>query len=448
MIRLTSHGRGILYLERMTTPSFAKRPMPSGSPLPTLFEQSAHEKGFVWLDSSMASATQSHHSFVAYRPIREIVSNGLEYRVISRSSRSVHEGSVARALDYIEESVQREGLFAAGFITYEAMLSLLDVANTKPPLGIPDLHFFLYDSAVSYERLKTADGAPPRVSAAGSSSLHANMTRGEYMDRVNTVKRHIREGDIYQANLTMRFDVKSDLSATDVYRRLREINPAPYSAYMNMGATQVLSSSPERMFFRSGDFLTTSPIKGTIRRGFNPEEDEHATQRLLGSEKDRAELLMIVDLLRNDLGKIAKTGSVSVDTLVRAEKYASVIHLMSDISARIAPDLLLSQICRALLPGGSVTGAPKRRAVELLQSLEPLPRGVYTGCIGYVTREQCEFNIAIRTITCHNGVYHVQAGGGIVADSEPEAEYSEMIDKSYALMKALGVPETELACIR
>lgn len=396
----------------------------------------------------MPSATRSHHSFVAYRPISEIVNHGLEYRVTSRSSTSVYQASIAEAIDYIDESVQKDGLFAAGFISYEAMLSFLDLESTKRPSGIPDLHFFLYDSAICDNQLTTDGGTLPNASTIASSSVRANLTRGEYLDRVNSVKRHIREGDIYQANLTTRFDVNSNLSPIDVYRRLRQLNPAPYSAYLNMGSTQVLSSSPERMFFRSGDFLTTSPIKGTIRRGFNPGEDECATRRLLSSEKDRAELLMIVDLLRNDLGKIAKTGSVSVDTLVRTEKYASVIHLMSDISARIAPDLPLSQICRALLPGGSITGAPKRRAVELLQNLEPLPRGIYTGCVGYITREQCEFNIAIRTITCHDGAYHVQAGGGIVADSEPEAEYSEMIDKSYALLKALGVPETELACIR
>jgi para-aminobenzoate synthetase component 1 len=218
------------------------------------------------------------------------------------------------------------------------------------------------------------------------------------------------------------------------------MNPAPYSAYCNFGDYRILSSSPERMFLKEGNRITTGPIKGTIARGSNEEEDMVNTERLLRSEKDRAELLMIVDLARNDLGRIAEIGSVSVDSLFRPEIYSSVIHLVGDVSCRLAPKTGTTDVLRALMPGGSITGAPKRRAIEIIDSLEDTPRSVYTGCIGYVVGDRADFNIAIRTMLYRNGRYHIHAGGGIVADSEPGAEFEEMRLKARNMLSAVGLP--------
>jgi para-aminobenzoate synthetase component 1 len=233
--------------------------------------------------------------------------------------------------------------------------------------------------------------------------------------------------------------VNSDSDPFDVYRRLRRLNPAPYGAYLNFGNYQVLSTSPERMFLKQGNQISTSPIKGTIANGSDLSSSELNRSRLLQSEKDRAELLMIVDLERNDLGRIAQTGSVQVERLFKAEIYSSLIHLVSDISAELRHDVKLKDILNALMPGGSITGAPKKRAVEIIADMERDPRSVYTGCIGYVDGDTADFNIAIRTMIHSGGQYHVHAGGGIVADSDPVAEYEEMLLKARNLLRALGV---------
>ncbi|RME27237.1 MAG: anthranilate synthase component I family protein, partial [Candidatus Zixiibacteriota bacterium] len=269
-------------------------------------------------------------------------------------------------------------------------------------------------------------------------SIRWSLDHTAYTQRVNAVKQHIAEGDIYQANLTMRAEANSDASPQQVYRCLRKLNPAPNSAFINIGSLQILSSSPERMLLRDGDFVTTSPIKGTIPVGDTPAQSARRRHELLHSEKDRAELLMIVDLLRNDLGRVARHGTVRVDHLFRVETYSSVLHLVSDISCRLRPEIDLTALCRAVMPGGSITGAPKRRAVEILQQQETVPRGIYTGCIGYVAGERAEFNIAIRTMTHHGGVYHLHAGGGIVADSTADGEQAETLLKARNLTRALG----------
>jgi para-aminobenzoate synthetase component 1 len=266
------------------------------------------------------------------------------------------------------------------------------------------------------------------------------MSTDEYLRKVARVKAHILEGDIYQANLTTRFDIDCPLDPWNVYRHLRRVNPAPFSAFLDFGDFKIISCSPERMFLLDADGrITTAPIKGTVASGTTEEVQRRRVEELLKSAKDRAELLMIVDLLRNDLGRIASVGSVTVDSLFRAERYASVTHLVSDVSARLRAGVSLSDVFTALSPGGSITGAPKRRAVEILLELETQPRDVYTGCIGWVYRGRAEFNIAIRTMIHDHDGYHVHAGGGIVADSDPECERQEVLLKAERLFAALGV---------
>lgn len=196
------------------------------------------------------------------------------------------------------------------------------------------------------------------------------------------------------------------------------------------------------MFKRTGDFITSCPIKGTIKSGNDEKENQFQLEKLLNSRKDQAELLMIVDLMRNDLGEIAKTGTVSVENLFKAEPYSSLIHLVADVSAELKKETGYFDIIPSIMPGGSITGAPKKSAVQILQEHESTPRGVYTGCIGYVNGKNADFNIAIRTITHQNGQYEIHAGGGIVADSNAESEFNEMQLKARNLFRALGINTT------
>ncbi len=343
--------------------------------------------------------------------------------------------------------------FAIGFISYEATLPWLSLEMSREPGDIPEIHFFVYDRVLWYDHcsgefsdpelavdfLEAAqDAAERRVTSVSGGRLEPSVRREMYLQKVHTVKQHIREGDIYQANLTCRFDGYSEVDPFTAYLRLRRFNPAFYSAFLNFGDYQLLSSTPERMFLWSGNRITSSPIKGTIGRGGDPRSDELHRSRLQRSPKDRAELLMIVDLVRNDLGKIAVTGSVSVDKLFRIEGYSSLFHLVSDISARVRPDVTLADVAGAILPGGSITGAPKRRAAEILGGLEETARSVYTGSIGYVGGGRADFNIAIRTMIHRQGCYRIHAGGGVVADSDPAAEYDEMLLKADNLFRAMG----------
>ncbi|MEW5994782.1 MAG: aminodeoxychorismate synthase component I, partial [Candidatus Zixiibacteriota bacterium] len=323
---------------------------------------------------------------------------------------------------------------------------------------VPDLRFLFYRSALCLDHvtgeMSTTDpraddyselfsdscGRSQRSDCRPDSVLPA-LSKEEYTDRVRAIKDHIARGNIYQANFTVRFDVRSRMRPFDVYLSLRAQNPSTYGAYLNFGDNQVLSVSPERMFLKDGERITTSPVKGTIERGRDADEDARQTARLRHSEKDLAEHVMIVDVERNDLGRIARTGSVHVDGLFRPEVLPSMIHLVSDVSAELRPDVRMSDVFQAMLPGGSITGAPKKRAVEILGELEPAPRSVYTGCIGYIHQDRADFNIAIRTIVHDQRCYHVHAGGGIVADSSPQAEWNEMLLKARNLFRALGVNE-------
>ncbi|MCH7553208.1 MAG: anthranilate synthase component I family protein, partial [Chloroflexi bacterium] len=225
-----------------------------------------------------------------------------------------------------------------------------------------------------------------------------------------------------------------------LYESLRRHNPAPFSAYLNMGAFAVLSSSPERFLRLRDGVIETSPIKGTRPRGVTEALDDGLALDLKNSVKDRAEHVMIVDLERNDLGRVAETGSVQVTEMMALRRFATVQHLVSTVQARLRPDTGVADLLRATFPGGSITGAPKIRAMEIIDELEPVRRGVYTGAIGYFSAHGgFDLNIAIRTMVVKDSVAHVHVGGGIVYDSDPEAEYQETLDKGRGMLAALGV---------
>jgi aminodeoxychorismate synthase component I len=262
-----------------------------------------------------------------------------------------------------------------------------------------------------------------------------------YCRKIAAIQEHIARGDIYQACFTHQLFARLDVHSFELYRVLRRINPAPFSAYIRFGDLAVASSSPER-FLKLGHErrLESRPIKGTRPRGRDEAEDQSLIADLKTSEKDRAENVMIVDLVRNDFGKVCETGSVYVPALLKVESYATVHQLVSIVEGRLRKDVSPLQAIRAAFPGGSMTGAPKIRAMEILHQLEPVARGIYSGGLGYLdVRGRFDLSMVIRTLICRNGQVFFHVGGGIVADSKADLEYQESMDKAFALKKAISL---------
>jgi len=270
--------------------------------------------------------------------------------------------------------------------------------------------------------------------------LKSNFSRQEYCSAVEKALAYIAAGDIYQVNISQRFSAELKTGTWELYRRLRHLNPAPFASFLRFPEVTVLSSSPERFLLVEGNLVETRPIKGTRPRGKTAAEDSALKQELINSEKDRAELLMIVDLERNDLGRICETGSVQVPELFCLETYATVYHLVSTVTGILPADKNVLDLLPVVFPGGSITGAPKIRAMEIIEELEPVRRGIYTGSLGYIDfNGRADLNIVIRTFVIKDNRVYFQVGGGIVADSQPELEYQETLDKGRALLEALGI---------
>lgn len=266
----------------------------------------------------------------------------------------------------------------------------------------------------------------------------SSMDKAAYAAAFAKIKHYLKEGDCYQVNLTQRFESPCRGDPWVAYRVLRKINAAPFSAYLNLPGVQVLSSSPERFLKVTEGKVETKPIKGTRRRSSDPDEDKRLIAALAASEKDRAENVMIVDLLRNDIGKSCSEGSVRVPELFVVESYATVHHLVSTVTGELAPDQHALDLLRSCFPGGSITGAPKIRAMEIIEELEPHRRGIYCGAIGYIGFDgNMDTNIAIRTLVHNHGSIRFWAGGGIVNDSIMDDEYQECFDKAAALLRLL-----------
>jgi para-aminobenzoate synthetase component I len=268
--------------------------------------------------------------------------------------------------------------------------------------------------------------------------VRSNLTYGDYMRAFARIQHYLREGDCYQVNFAQRFAVPAQGDPWQAYKQLRASNPAPFGAYLANPDCGILCSSPERFLRVCGDRVETKPIKGTRPRGANPEEDRMLALDLHRSAKDRAENLMIVDLLRNDLGKVCAIGSVYVPSLFEVETFTRVHHLVSCVRGRLARGRNALDLLKACFPGGSITGAPKLRAMEIIEELEPQRRGVYCGSIGYLGYDgSMDTNIAIRTLVYSGGTARLWAGGGIVVDSDAEAEYRETYDKAGPLLDLL-----------
>jgi para-aminobenzoate synthetase component 1 len=317
------------------------------------------------------------------------------------------------------------------------------VACAQNAASVPDIksqkHSSVKDAFASPEYRKSSFVDASYFVNLSSPSITANFSKQEYMDAVRRMIDYIVEGDIYVANMTQQLRIQSDLDPYVMFEQLRKSNPSPFGGYFNYGDFQVVCASPERFLQMRNREIQTRPIKGTRKRGRTPKEDAALRLELEKSEKDQSELLMIVDLERNDLNRVCVPGSVRVTELFTVETYATVFHLISNIVGTLRPELNAADLIAAAFPGGSITGAPKLRAMEIIDELEHSRRGLYTGSMGYLSLNgDCDFNIVIRTALYQNGVYHLGVGGGITYESEPEFEYEETLQKAKALLDVLN----------
>ncbi len=441
------------------------------------------------LESGMDHDELGRYSIIGSDPFRVLKSKDNMVYVLSRDlyadteSEIQLEGNPFDVLDDLlaeYKSTERSHLpflcGAVGYLSYELRHHIERLnCTTVDDIKVPDCFMGFYDGIIildhleqklylstlgivanEYDRieylesklrqgLKTVDDGlisniPPIWE---ETEITSNFTRDEYMDALDRIHEYIRLGDIYQVNLTQRFEADMQCDPQTLYQVLRKINPAPFASIVEFGEGTIVSSSPERYLKLREKMMQTRPIKGTMPRGSTSEEDQKNREILDRSEKDHAELLMIVDLERNDFGRVARTGSVQVTDLFSIEVYPSVFHLVSTVSGELRDDKDAVDLIRASFPGGSITGAPKIRAMDVIDELEPTSRNIYTGSIGYIGfNGDMDLNIVIRTFVCKDGKAYFQAGGGIVWDSVNESEYEEIYDKARALMKSISIANT------
>jgi anthranilate synthase component 1 len=295
------------------------------------------------------------------------------------------------------------------------------------------------------ERLRTPAAIPAPSKRSGELEVITNMTREDYEASVKRCKEYITAGDAFQVVPSQRFTVKLNATPFELYRALRSVNPSPYMYFLDLGEKQVVGSSPEILVTVEDGIVRLRPIAGTRPRGATPAEDRCLAEELLADEKEQAEHIMLVDLGRNDVGRVAEYGTVKVDELMVIERYSHVMHIVSNVTGKLAKDKDVFDAMRASFPAGTLTGAPKVRAMEIIEELEPTRRGLYGGAVGYFSFSgDMDFAIAIRTAFIQNGHAIFQAGGGVVADSIPANEYQESVNKSKALRMAIQMAEEGL----
>jgi anthranilate synthase component 1 len=370
---------------------------------------------------------------------------------------------------------------AVGFFGYDLVRTVEPLGDPGPdPLGLPDMALMLSDVLVTFDHLKhtvtilaNADlqaepdierayavaasaigevrcalagpvprGEPAVAGAREMPRFQSNMERSRFEGMVRRIVEYIHAGDAFQVVPSQRWSAAVPVEAFSIYRGLRTVNPSPYMYFLDFGDFQVAGASPEPLLTVSGRHVSTKPIAGTRPRGASPEEDRRIAGELLADEKERAEHVMLVDLGRNDLGRVCEYGSVTVDELMEVEIYSHVMHIVSSVSGRLRAGVGAMDALRSVLPAGTLSGAPKVRAMQIIDELEPVKRGGYGGAIGYLSYTgDLDTAIHIRTVVVHDGIAHVQAGGGTVADAKPAYEYEESVAKSRAALRAI-----ELAC--
>ena len=436
-----------------------------------LFETIRDHDWPIWLDSGAPYTDQGRYDIIVADPIATLVTRGLVTEI-------THGNEVTQSLDNpldllrpwlsADVSAIPDIPFAGGAVGYFGY-DLARRLERLPAIAedaedIPDMAIGIYDWAVVVDH-KTQKTTLVSHAAASMTSqrwgelawsfkgdagtrwtvpfhllsdVEPDLDLPRYAERFARLKRYIADGDCYQVNLTRRFSARAGGDSWTAYRELRKVNPAPMAAYLQLPFVQILSSSPEGFLQVHNKHITTKPIKGTRPRQADPVLDQHEKNALRNAAKDQAENVMIVDLLRNDLGKVCVTGSVRVPALFDIESFAMVHHLVSTVTGALRDDRDSIDLLKACFPGGSITGAPKLRAMEIIEELEPHRRGVYCGCIGYLGDDgRMDLNIAIRTLIYSDGRIRFWVGGGIVADSVMEAEFQETLDKAKAMLLML-----------
>lgn len=436
----------------------------------TLFSSIADLPWAVFLDSGYPASQQGCYDIIAAEPVCTLITQG-DITTISTASETVTSSAdpfalLKQQLQQFPHNAEAGDLpFNGGAIGYFGY----DLARRLEKLPviaaaaehIADMAVAIYSWAVVIDhqqqtsvlvvqggdpqqwqhlqnRFSQLPAAMPPSTFQVTSPVLANMDKAAYSAAFERIKYYLQEGDCYQVNLAQRFAAECSGNPWLAYLCLRELNAAPFSAYLNLPEVQVLSSSPERFLKLRAGLVETKPIKGTLPRKRDAREDQQQIQLLQNSPKDRAENLMIVDLLRNDLGKACTHGSVRVPKLFAVETYTTVHHLVSTVTGELAANQHAADLLKSCFPGGSITGAPKIRAMEVIEELEPHRRGVYCGAIGYIGFDgNMDTNIAIRTLVHSQGSIRFWAGGGIVNDSEVDAEYQECFDKAAAMLAVL-----------
>ncbi|HHQ45397.1 MAG TPA: anthranilate synthase component I family protein [Candidatus Altiarchaeales archaeon] len=350
-----------------------------------------------------------------------------------------------------------------GYVGYDIIRESVKLPNKK--LDFPKAHLVLCKNNIIYDHHTkktiltdlTTNGesdfeeitkdifiGKPTPADCTAKKFSSNQTQEKFISAVEKAKHHIREGDIFQAVLSQRFSGEYAGDPFSAYTKLLEINPSPYMYYLDFGETHIAGSSPETLVRVEGKKTYTYPIAGTRRRGKDKAEDDKLEKNMRGDEKERAEHLMLVDLGRNDLGKVCEYGSVKVSKFMQTEYFSHVMHLSSEVEGVLNEDKDALDALDTVFPAGTVSGAPKVRAMEIIDELEPDARGIYAGCVGYIGfNGNLDTAITIRTIVFHKGIAHVQAGAGIVADSKPELEYKETKNKARGMLKTLGAEAEE-----
>lgn len=455
-----------------------------------------HEHPFsFFLDSGMNPEKLGRYSFIGSDPFLVLKSHGSDITLHSQNEIEYRKGNPFKILDGLLERYAIEPCplptpFTGGAVGYFSY-DLCHFIEHLPSTAIDDLHLpecclAFYDLILTFDHLEgktyiASSGFPeedeekrskraterieevkkkllarfsesslrplplitnPSISKSNIAprmTLCSNFTHQEYLKAVEAAREYIAAGDIFQVNLSQRFEADLPTPPYELYQRLRQINPAPFASYLNFDEVTILSASPERFLKVNSDLVETCPMKGTRPRGSSVAEDEDLARELQNSIKDRAENVMIVDLERNDLGRVCRFGTVKVRELLTLEKYATVFQLTSTIEGKLSQGKNRIDLLKACFPGGSITGAPKVRAMEIIDELEPTKRSIYTGSIGYFSFDgEMDLNIVIRTILVKDRKAYFQVGGGIIYDSDPEMEYQETLDKAKAIFQVLS----------
>ncbi|GLB61578.1 aminodeoxychorismate synthase, component I [Cytobacillus sp. NCCP-133] len=430
----------------------------------------------------LESGRGGRYSIAAFNPEAILTGKNSKLEIVKNGEKQVLEGNPLYLMqewldqyktDKLDELPDFQG-GAIGFISYDYARYIEKLPNeAQDDLQIPDIHFFIYNEcfvfdheteklwliflyekreehtieerAENWEQRWKNESEEPSAKAEynqAENTLGVSMNEEEFMAAVRSVQEYISQGDVFQVNLSVRQSRPIHIQAMDVYEQLRALNPSPYMGYFHTPGYQLVSGSPELLIKKKGNIVSTRPIAGTRSRGMDYEEDLMLASELIENEKERAEHVMLVDLERNDLGRVCKYGSVTVDEFMVIEKYSHVMHIVSNVKGELADGKNAVDIIDAVFPGGTITGAPKVRTMEIIEKLEPVTRGPYTGSLGWINFSgDLELNIIIRTMLVKEGLAHVQAGAGIVIDSNQKNEYKESLKKAMALWKAKELAE-------